>query len=243
MKGRSSCGAVPAKPPLADAQMAPTRTWPAKTSTARKPRPAATAIGPCLSPAVPLRFPAPQHSREIRRDHAARARAASAACWDCRRDRAARRSGTWLRASSVRTRRGRQRGRAPPRHRPFSASARMLRPKAAPMTAATSVWLNDPGVALAQATNAAPPPLLGTPQNFIPPLPSVPNTTPPFQGHDVVQLAGGKLSNPLRHSRAADDPGTGTLNATGNAACVMGCTSSQLGCQTSCSLLSSQIGR
>jgi hypothetical protein len=34
-----------------------------------------------------------------------------------------------------------------------------------------------------------------------------------------------------------------TLNATSSTACVMGCTSSQLACQTNCALLSSQIGR
>jgi hypothetical protein len=33
------------------------------------------------------------------------------------------------------------------------------------------------------------------------------------------------------------------LNATSSTTCVMGCTSSQLACQTGCSLLSSQIGR
>ena len=64
------------------------------------------------------------------------------------------------------------------------------------LIAVAAIYFGAHDVALAQATtpNAAPPP-----------LPSVPNTTPPFQGHDVVQLAGGKLSNPLRHSRAADD--------------------------------------
>ena len=34
---------------------------------------------------------------------------------------------------------------------------------------------------------------------------------------------------------------TGTLNATANTACVMGCTTSQLACQTTRSLLASQI--
>jgi hypothetical protein len=62
-------------------------------------------------------------------------------------------------------------------------------------------------VALAPATipNAAPPLLLGTTQNFIPPLQglSTPVTSNGHELHDVVQLAGGKLSNPLRHSRAA----------------------------------------
>jgi hypothetical protein len=105
------------------------------------------------------------------------------------------------------------------------------------LIAAATIYFGAHDVALAQATT--------------------PNVTPPFQGlstpitstvTNCMMLCNSQVANcktgcfiPTAPTTAS--AGGGTLNATSNAACVMGCTSSQLACQTSCSLLSSQIGR
>ena len=105
------------------------------------------------------------------------------------------------------------------------------------LIAAAAIYFGAHDVALAQATT--------------------PNVTPPFQGlstpitstvTNCMMLCNSQVANcktgcftPTAPTTAS--AGGGTLNATSNAACVMGCTSSQLACQTSCSLLSSQIGR
>jgi hypothetical protein len=103
------------------------------------------------------------------------------------------------------------------------------------LIAVATIYFGAHDVALAQATT--------------------PNVTAPFQGLSSPVTSTVTNCMMLCNSQAANcqtrcvipalstTAGTGTLNATGNAACAMGCTSSQLGCQTSCSLLSSQIGR
>ncbi len=67
--------------------------------------------------------------------------------------------------------------------------------------------------------------------------------------HDVLQLAVGELTNTLRLTHTAGSPPSPSfspapiLNDTANGACLSGCTSTQLTCQTNCSLQSSQIGQ
>ena len=68
------------------------------------------------------------------------------------------------------------------------------------------------------------------------PLPSTSRHFNYHQSHDVLQFSGGELSNRLFHSRAAHGHARRNcdLEPTANTACVMGCTSSQLACQTTC---------
>ena len=117
------------------------------------------------------------------------------------------------------------------------------------LIAAATIYFGAHDVALAQATTPNVAPFQG--------LPTTPNVTPPFQGLSTPvtstvtncmmsrnsQVANCKTGCFIPTAPTTASAGGGTLNATSNAACVMGCTSSQLACQTSCSLLSSQIGR
>jgi hypothetical protein len=64
------------------------------------------------------------------------------------------------------------------------------------LIAVATIYFGAHDVALAEATipNGAPPPLLGTAQTFIPPLPSVPNVTPPFQGFQLPSLRRSRIA-------------------------------------------------
>ena len=116
------------------------------------------------------------------------------------------------------------------------------------LIAVATIYFGAHDVALAQATipNGAPPPLLGTTQSFIPPLPTVPNTTPPFQGlstpvtstvTNCMMLCNSQLANCQTACLIPPPPALAgtfagqqlarsvTLNSTSNTACSIGCTS------------------